>query len=289
MITLDAALLATIPLPAHDGEVDKDARGRVLVVGGSVGVPGGALLAGVAALRAGAGKLQIATVRSAAMMLALAVPEALVIGLDETRKGGIAKSAARTLRSYVSRCDTLLIGPGMSAGKQCRALVAALIEHECAASLVLDAGALDCVHEALRLRSGQAILTPHAGEMATLLGISRDEVQANPETVARDAAARVDGIVVLKGSTTLVATPGGELYRYQGGGVGLATSGSGDTLAGIVAGLAARGCEPLTAAVWGVFLHGEAGQRLAKSHGRVGFLARELLAEVPRVMAEHER
>lgn len=287
MIAIDAALLRTMPLPAHDGEVDKDARGRVLVIGGSVEVPGAALLASVAALRAGAGKLQIATVRSVALALGLAVPEALVSGHDETPAGGIDPAAARDLCKRLDRCVAVLVGPGMTADAATATLVVALTRHICDATLILDAAALDCPHALLAARVGNAVLTPHAGEMARLLGTSRDAVLGDPDGHARDAARRTGSIVALKSSQTLIATPDGALYRYGGGGVGLATSGSGDTLAGVVTGLAARGCDPLTAAIWGVFLHGEAGARLTRSIGRVGFLARELLDEVPRVMAAH--
>ena len=288
MIQIDREFLLANPLPAHDGEVDKDARGRVLVVGGSREVPGGVLLASVAALRAGAGKLQIATVESVAVALGLAVPEALVIGLPETVEGSIAAAGADLLAKRLDRCDALLIGPGMMSGPDAAALSEALAKIECEAALVLDAAGLECGHGAVHARRGHAVLTPHAGEMAHLLGIERDAVLADPEAVARDAAARLASVVVLKGSTTVIATPEGELHRYTGGGVGLATSGSGDTLAGIVTGLLARGAEPLIAAAWGVYLHGEAGARLSQSYGRIGFLARELLAEVPRVMADFD-
>ena len=120
--------------------------------------------------------------------------------------------------------------------------------------------------------------------MTTLLGLDRDAVLAAPERSAVDTAARFGAVIALKGGSTVVAAPDGTTFRYAGGGIGLATSGSGDTLAGIVGGLLARGAEPLTATIWGVFLHGEAGKRLAATRGRIGFLARELLAEVPRVM-----
>lgn len=284
MIAIDEDFLRAHPLPAHDGEVDKDARGRVLVVGGSREVPGGVLLASVAALRAGAGKLQIATVASVAPGLALAVPEALVIALPETGEGGIDPAgAAGILAGRLDRCDALLIGPGMTG--DAAGLAERLAAIDCSAGLVIDAGALACPHGALARRQGMAVLTPHAGEMAQLLGKERDAVLDDPETAVREAAACTGSVVALKGSNTVIATPDGALYRYTAGGVGLATSGSGDTLAGIVTGLVARGAPPLEAMAWGVWLHGEAGARLARSYGRVGFLARELLAEVPRVMA----
>ena len=287
MTIIDRDLLRSKPLPVHADDDDKNARGRVLVVGGSRQVPGGVLLASVAALRAGAGKLQIATVESVAVAMGLAVPEALVLGCPEMPDGEIAPDAALLLAARIDGCDALLVGPGMM-GTSAGMLAAALAEVECGAALVLDAGGLQCPHDVIAARRGQPVLTPHAGEMAQLLGIDRAAVVANPEGIARDAAARLDSIVVLKGGTTLVATPDGTLLHYEGGGVGLATSGSGDTLAGIITGLLARGTDPIAAAAWGVWLHGEAGDRLAKSFGRIGFLARELLAEVPRVMASFD-
>jgi ADP-dependent NAD(P)H-hydrate dehydratase len=106
-------------------------------------------------------------------------------------------------------------------------------------------------------------------------------VEAAPAELALGAAKQFGAVVVLKGSTSWIATPDGSLYRYDGGNVGLATSGSGDTLAGIVAGLSARGAPPLEAVAWGVYLHGSAGRALARRMGALGFLARELLAEIP--------
>ena len=287
-VELTPDLLRTMPLPRHEEETDKDGRGRVMVVGGSVEVPGAVLLSAIGALRAGAGKLQIATCRSAAVALGLAVPEALVVGLDETAKGGIASGAAEALLKRGDRCDAVLIGPGMADQPAVDALTAALLAGLRRPTLVLDAAALiglDAQVDALAAHDGRVVLTPHAGEMAGMLGVSRDEVAANPEGTVRRAARMLHAVVALKGSCTLVATPDGRLWSYGGGGVGLATSGSGDTLAGIVTGLLARGVAPEVGLLWGVLLHGEAGRLLARTRGRVGFLARELLAEVPAIMA----
>jgi NAD(P)H-hydrate repair Nnr-like enzyme with NAD(P)H-hydrate dehydratase domain len=121
--------------------------------------------------------------------------------------------------------------------------------------------------------------------MANLLGIDKAEITRNPAVIARQAAAHFQAVVALKGATTLIAEPGGKLYCNQTGNVGLATSGSGDTLSGIVAGLAARGAPPGQAAAWAVYLHGSAGDKLAARFGPLGFLARELLAEIPGLMA----
>jgi NAD(P)H-hydrate repair Nnr-like enzyme with NAD(P)H-hydrate dehydratase domain len=120
--------------------------------------------------------------------------------------------------------------------------------------------------------------------MAGVLGMEKEEVEADPLAVALRAAEELGAVVALKGPDTLIAAPDGRAYRYPGGRVGLATSGSGDVLAGLVAGLLARGAEPAGAAAWGVWLHGEAGNALARRVGPIGYLARELPAEVPRLL-----
>jgi ADP-dependent NAD(P)H-hydrate dehydratase len=144
---------------------------------------------------------------------------------------------------------------------------------------VIDAAAL-C---ALAAPPGpNAVLTPHDGEMAKLMRVEPAEVDADRPRIARDAARRFDAVVALKGGETIVAAPDGRRWRYRDGRVGLATSGSGDTLAGLVGGLLARGADPVTATLWAVHLHGEAGNRLPP----LGFLARELLDQIPLLLAE---
>jgi hydroxyethylthiazole kinase-like uncharacterized protein yjeF len=290
---VDRALLRSTPLPRHGEDDDKDARGAVLVVAGCVEVPGAALLAGLAALRAGAGKLQLATPRSIAPGLALAVPEARVTGLPETGDGEIAPEAAERLAGRLGRCDALLLGPGMMDGEAASELAMRLLARSTkdGPPFVLDAAAMHRMLESrdlLRQRGlvGRVVITPHAGEMATLLGIPREEVQADRLAAARRAAEALGVVVAMKGGCTFIVAPDGRAWSCGQGNVGLATSGSGDTLAGIIAGLLARGATPVEATLWGVFLHGEAGARLARRQGPVGFLARELLAEIPAIMAE---
>ena len=154
---------------------------------------------------------------------------------------------------------------------------------------VLDAAAItgigeDC--EALRAHGHRLVITPHAGEMATFLDIDREEVLADPMRAASRAAAMIEGVVAMKGACTFICDPSGTFWSCSQGNVGLATSGSGDTLAGIITGLLARGATPLLATQWGVYLHGEAGNQLAAKVGPTGFLARELLAEIPRIMGD---
>jgi ADP-dependent NAD(P)H-hydrate dehydratase len=278
-----------MPLPQPDSNGDKATRGQVLAIGGGMQVPGAILLSGVAALRAGAGKLQLATASPLAAALGMAVPEALVVSLPVMRTGEIAgERAGRVLQRYVEKADAVLLGPGMLSERSALALLRSLVRHVGdEATLVLDAEALVALagdEGLLHSLEGRVIITPHAGEMATLLGVDKTKVDADPRGAACAAADQFGAVVALKGPESWIASPHGLLFHYDGGNVGLATSGSGDTLAGIVAGLAARGAEPAQAAVWGAYLHGAAGGALARRVGPLGFLARELLDEVPALL-----
>jgi hydroxyethylthiazole kinase-like uncharacterized protein yjeF len=176
----------------------------------------------------------------------------------------------------------------MMSERAAHALVRALVRRlGDGATLVLDAAAVTALKDdddVLLALQGRVVLTPHGGEMATLLGVDKQAVERDPAAHAMEAAARFGAVVALKGAESWIAEPDGTMHHYAGGSIGLATSGSGDTLAGIVAGLAARGASAIEAAAWGVYVHGEAGNRLARRMGRVGYLARELLDEVPLVL-----
>ena len=281
------ALLRRWPIPAPSSDDDKDARGTILVVGGEISLPGAVVLAGIAALRAGAGKLQIATCRSIAPLVGVTVPEALSLGLDETADGTISAKAATALAPLIGNANALVIGPGMKGKGEEAEFIASVLSISENTPVILDAGALYSLERdssLLHRFNGRAIITPHAKEMARILNIDASEIRKNPQRVALEAAANLGAVVALKGAETYIATPEEELFCYDSGDVGLATSGSGDTLAGVVGGLVARGASPLTAAMWAVFLHGSAGNRLARRMGRVGYLARELLDEIPALM-----
>ena len=285
MTEIDSEWCNANPVPPPTGDTDKDARGRLLLVGGSRLVPGALRLTGEAALRVGAGKVQVATIESAAMGLGLLFPEAAVVALPEA-DGDIAPAALGTLGALMERSDTVVLGPGMDGKDAAAALVRGIAEHPCPdTALVLDAAAAACAGPLCDLLAGYAdhlVLTPHEGEMASLLGCEKEAVTRDPAAVALDVARRFRAVVVLKGTQTHIAAPDGALLHYLGGGVGLGTGGSGDVLAGAIGGLLARGMPPLVAAGWGVRLHGEAGRLLAAQVGTVGFLARELLPELPR-------
>jgi len=284
---LSPALLRSWPLPSLAGAHGKEDRGRVLVVGGSSEIPGGVTLAAEAALRAGAGKLQIATAQSAAKVLAIAMPEARVIGLSESRSGELARRSVQKISGEAERCNALVVGPGMVDSAAAEELLRRCVLGACSGLLVVDGAALDAFRGQRQLPAAQergVIITPHSGEMARLCGIDRDEVLRRPAALAREVARALDVVVVLKGPVTHLAAPDGRYLVNTAGNVGLGTSGSGDVLAGIIGGLAARGADAFQAAAWGVFTHARAGELLARQIAPLGFLARELLPVIPRVL-----
>lgn len=326
---LNPAALRQWPLPSPSEAADKNERGRVLLVGGSRQMPGAVILAGNAALRAGAGKLTIAIGHSVAMLVAQAIPEARVVGLPENPDGSIAADAITTLIPLCARIQAALIGPGMQDEDATCALARALLPHLDQASIVLDAYAMSVVRRldltlasppsaapdgpetdkksaatCAAIDAGMAgvddaiitdgcfsmayaervALTPHAGEMAHLWGLDKDAITDTAPARAQLAATRWNAIVALKGASTHLAAPGQAIWQHQGGNSGLAVSGSGDTLAGIIAGLAARGTPLWQACAWGIVLHAQAGEALARRIGPLGYLAREIPDEIPQLL-----
>jgi hydroxyethylthiazole kinase-like uncharacterized protein yjeF len=286
--TITPGLLRDWPLPT--GTTGKRDRGTVLVVGGSRSTPGAVLLAGIASLRAGAGRLQLAVTEGTAAALSIAVPEAAVIGLPETATGSVAGDVPKGLLDLAAQADAVAVGPGLDDIDETVTLLGAVLDAvRPDAGVVLDAYALGALSRNPRLLHGRpqrVVLTPNLTEAAYLLG-ARDgdtgdtgdggDTGDDGDVEAAEVARRCAAVVTLYGT---VAAPDGAVWHEESGDAGLGTSGSGDVLAGIVAGLLARGAEPAQAACWGTWAHAVSGQRLAPRHGRTGFLARELLDEV---------
>lgn len=278
---LTPELLGKHPLPPI-GSGDKDERGSILVIAGSRDVAGAGLLTAYSAMRAGAGRLQIATVDSVAPQLGMAMPEAMVVGLPQGRDGGFAPSAVKPLVERAAKADAVVAGPGMQGNDHCAKLAAGLVGNGNA--LALDAALLRALpekREEVQRSSCPTILLPHAGELASLLECDEKEVEADPLAAGCACADRYDSVTLVKGVQSHIVAPDGTAFLYKGGGPGLGVSGSGDTLAGIVGGLLARRADPLTALLWGVWCHGEAGRRLGEKVGTLGYLAREIPDEVP--------
>jgi ADP-dependent NAD(P)H-hydrate dehydratase len=284
-LTVTPATLREWPLPGPGS--NKESRGQLLVVGGSEYTPGAVRLAGEAALRAGAGKLVMATVEDCASELAVAAPEARVIGLA-SRAGNIATAAADVVVARADSADLVLVGPGLTDPDASVALLDQVLPRlRCA--VVVDAVASAFVTErpaGLRHLEGRAVLTVNPTELAHTAGRDPDEVASDPLTAARMVAERSRVVVVCGGTSKHVVAPSCQAWVVEGGGPGLGVSGSGDVQAGIIAGLLTRCGDPAQAAVWGAYVHARIGERLAASVGTVGYLARELPAQVPSVLRE---
>ena len=279
-------VLRSWQLPEPSG--GKNARGSILVIGGSTETLGAVLLAAEAAMRAGAGKLQVATVASLAPFAAAALPEALVRALPETGGGAISAAAADAVGDLAEAADAVLIGPGMADEAATQAFGERLLPH-LTGPLALDALGLSCVTAdaaCLHHLEGRVVLTPNPTEIAHALHVGDGEIEHDPAGAAADLAGKARAVGGLGGATSWIAAPDGRIWQDESGNAGLGVSGSGDVRAGVTGGLLARGAEPAQAAVWAAYLHGRAGERLAAQVGRLGFLARELPREIPQVLAE---
>lgn len=274
-------LLRVWPLP--EPGASKKARGDVLVVGGSLRSPGAAVLAGRAALRVGAGRLTLAVGAGVAAVAAVSVPESGVVPLAQARDGRVRASGLRAAKGDLRSADAVLVGPGLDhAGETADMLrlIARSVGRD--TTLVLDAYALGALAGSPRLAGrGPRVLTPNREEARRLLGRTLRTDAGEQEDVLA-IARRYGAVVTCYG---LIASPDGRLLRVADGGPGLGTSGSGDALAGAIAGLAARGCPPLQAAVWGTYLHAAAGESLAERIAPLGFLASEIVDRLPHELA----
>lgn len=283
-VTLTPHMLRDWPLPpAHGG---KEGRGRVLLVGGSRSTPGGVLLAAEAALRCGAGKLQIATAETVAPVLAIHIPESKTVGLPERADGELAVEGASTVVGLARSCDAVVLGPGIGDKTAASDLLSEVIP-ELEATLVLDALGLVYVTEhphGLRHLDGRVVLSPNPRELSRTLGVAEDDVELDTPAHVAELARRVGAVVVSGTATSWIAAPDGRIWRDESGSAGLGVSGSGDVKAGLIAGLLARGADPAQAAAWATHSHGRAGEHLSARVGPTGFLARELLPEIPGIL-----
>jgi hydroxyethylthiazole kinase-like uncharacterized protein yjeF len=277
-VEVTPAALRAWPLPAPDDADGKEERGRVLVVGGAASVPGAAILAGEAALRVGAGKLQIATAAEVVTAVGVAVPESWVVAADDD-----------DLERRASEARAVVIGVGLSEPDAVREIIRRLVAVP-GPVLVLDAAGITCLegcgHDLLAPARDRVVLTPNAVEAAALAACELDEVEREPEKTGRRLVDELGVVVALKGPSTYTCAPDGRVFADAAGNVGLGTSGSGDVLAGAVGGLAARGADPVQAAVYGIHVHATAGDRLAARVGPLGYLARELAAEFPSILGD---
>jgi hydroxyethylthiazole kinase-like uncharacterized protein yjeF len=281
-VELDEALAASL-LPTRDPSGHKGTFGRVAVVAGSLDYAGAALISGTAALRAGSGLVTLCLPASLQPHLAGRVPELITRGLAEVAPGEVDALAAVADIAEL-KADAVLVGPGLRPGQGTSGIVRRMLADD-GPPLVIDASALDAL-AALpgwwRGSKRRSVLTPHPGEARRLgmdPGVADDERRA-----ASLAAAKTWGcVVVLKGAGTVIAEPDGRLRVASFELPALATAGSGDVLAGIIASLLGQGLDPFEAAVLGVYVHGRAGEHVSERIGDAGLMATDLFYEIPRV------
>lgn len=290
---LTPAVLRSWGLPTEAGS--KYDRGTVLVVGGAAGTPGAAMLAGISALRVGAGRLTLAVAEGVAAAVAVAVPESGVVPLPQSEDGTVLGSGAGRIEAEASSSDVVVVGPGLDDADETAELLRGLVPLLGDSTvLALDAyalGVLPGLGDLLDPLRGRIVLTPNPTEAGLLLGADPGEDSGSDGSedepdVAEQAASiarRYSAVVSCQG---IVADPDGGLWEGTTGTSGLATSGSGDVLVGAIAGIAARSVPLDQAACWGTHLHAVSGDRLAASVGTVGYLARELADQLPHALAE---
>jgi ADP-dependent NAD(P)H-hydrate dehydratase len=270
-------------LPARAAGANKGNFGRVLVVAGSRGMSGAAVLCGSAALRGGAGLVHVAVPASILPLVAAGNPCYMTAALAEDAQGRLAGAARDELLGLARANTVVAVGPGLGRSSDLPSLVLSLIE-QTQTPLVVDADGLNALQGQvgrLRGRGAPLILTPHPGEFARLLGSDIAAVQADRQGLAVRFAAEHGLVVVLKGHGTIV-TDGRRVSVNTTGNPGMATGGTGDVLGGLIAALVGQGLEAFAAAQLGVYLHGSAGDLARDELGEVSLIASDLLTYLPR-------
>jgi NAD(P)H-hydrate epimerase len=285
MSSTDLELITRLPvLPARPAESNKGTFGRVLVVAGSRGMSGAAILCASAALRGGAGLVYLAVPAEILPVVAVANPCYLTVPLPHDDQGRLAVGAREALLTLCRSNDVIALGPGLGRAEAVTELALAILA-ECQMPLVLDADGLNAIEghtEALKNRAAPLILTPHPGEFARLVGTDIPNVQAHRQDLAVRFADEHGVIVALKGRGTVI-TDGRRVYTNTTGNPGMATGGTGDVLTGLIAALLGQGLEPFAATQLGVHLHGLAGDLARDEVGEVSLIASDLLTYLPRV------
>lgn len=283
--TIDRSWVSGV-LPARHRDSHKGTHGRVLVVAGSQSYIGAAYLACSGAARSGAGYVTLAAPSRVQAIVAAKLTEATHLTLPETTPNSLSPETARVLRQALTDYDALLIGPGLGQDPSVAAVVrnTLLGGPPLTTPVVVDADALNILSQTpewwTRFKA-PAVLTPHPGEMGRLLDKPTEYVQRDRWARAADSAREWDVTIVLKGAFTAVASPQGKLRISPFANPALATAGTGDVLAGIIAGLLAQGLSPFDAAAAAVYLHGLAGEQMRQQFGDAGGLASDLLPLLP--------
>ncbi|MFH0855489.1 MAG: NAD(P)H-hydrate dehydratase [Candidatus Omnitrophota bacterium] len=268
-------------------ESNKGDYGHIFVLAGSRAYSGAALLCAEAAMRSGAGLVTLGIPRGINNAIIKAkLKEVMTLPLPQTAGGALAKSAYAQIKSFAKKIDILVIGPGLSRDKSTQSLTRKIARH-IDKPMVIDADGLNALAghlSALLPAKGcrqPVVLTPHPKEMARLLGATVDEIQRNRGEIAREFSQSFKLTLALKGHNTVVSSEKGRLYINKTGNPGMSSAGSGDVLTGIIAAFLGQGLEGFSAAKYGVYLHGLAGDLAAKEKTQISLIASDIIAKIP--------
>lgn len=270
-------------IPERRRKSNKGDYGKILVISGSKGMTGAGCLTAGAALRSGAGLVYLAVPASLVPIYGGNIMEAVVIPLEDTNRGSLSKQCLGRLDDCIKKADVAAVGPGLSTDTDIKDIVFHVIDN-IDVPAVFDADALNAISSnpsVLGKLENDAVLTPHPGEMARLMGTSIEKVQSDRVGAAEEFAKKWNVYVVLKGSVTVIAYPDGKIFLNTTGNSGMATGGSGDVLTGIIAALMGQGLNAGDAATAGVYLHGLAGDRSADIKGEHSIIAGDLIKQLP--------
>lgn len=263
---------AEISLPPRQPYTNKGSYGKILIVAGSKGMAGAAILCAEAAMRSGSGMVRVYTDESNRQIVQTALPEAIVNTYDEHMDEASLKEA-------IDWCDAIAVGPGLSRSDSARDILKYILGHS-DVPLILDADALNLISaevDMLADASSDIIVTPHLGEMARLTGIAVEEISAHLISTAKDFSKSYGVITVLKDARTIIASPKGEVVININGNNGMATAGSGDVLTGMIASIRGRSTDSFMSAALGCALHGRAGDEACAKLGADHMLAGDII------------
>lgn len=276
--------ISDIPqLPSRAVDSHKGSYGRVVIIGGSVGMSGAISLAGLGALRGGAGLVYLACPKSTWSAVAAIEPSCLTVPLPEDANGRLAIPSIPEILTACQHADAVAIGPGLGQSDDLHEVVSHIVRHV-GVPCVVDADALNLLVDRLEILAttpAVRVLTPHPGEFARLTGLTTTAVQANRESLAIEFAQKHRVVLVLKGAGTIV-TDGLRVFINRTGNPGMATGGTGDVLTGLITALIAQGADPFDAACLGCHLHGLAGDIAAEELSPPGMIASDLPRYLPR-------
>ena len=275
----------------RDSESHKGTFGTVLVIGGSYEMPNAVYFASQAAVNSGAGLVKVAFPNVAYNAIAPKTYEQILIPLESNKMGRVSKNAISRIEIELKNCSCVVIGCGMGNDKDAKSIVEFVIKNS-EVPVILDADGINCLENNIDIidsAKATVVLTPHPKEMARISGVSVESIQENRGEIVKSFTGAHKSILVLKGASTLVgSTQYEDIYVNNTGNPGMATGGTGDVLAGMIASFIAQGVDPFKSAIAGVNIHGLAGDKVTEKYSMMGNKPSLMLEELPTILSKFE-